>query len=190
MIPPIVSNEIQNSADEIWIEEHDQIDVYGQPFDDKKRLEWWKTNCSIRNAFNKIGNEIKSFKKTRKKISNREVSWTRIAKLSGCDRNTVKHEKRFFWTSKLRSDLLSEIEKFNNGTDGTEDDDSSYLKKIRILEESLLKSREQVAFWYNKYNDLKYENTRHKKIQEEVEKRIKQKNEEIKNLKKELIHKV
>jgi hypothetical protein len=173
-----------------WVEEHDLIEPKGFPYDEKNQFKWWQKNCEIRLAFNSIEKEIKEKKKTRKPISPKLVSWTNIAKLSNCDRNTVKLEKRLIWTSQWKEKLEELIKKYNSELInslplGSEQDEKSKLKE---LEKKLNDSRTEIAIWVSKYNDIKKDLQNNEPIISNQVNTIANKEKEIQRLKDLIMH--
>jgi hypothetical protein len=149
---------LKNSNPEYeWIEKDDHLETTGSPYDIKNQTDWWKQNCRIRAAFRKIELEVKKLQREEQLVSVRLVSWTRIAALSGCDRNTIKHMKRYTWTNRMRERLLQKI------NDLKEDDanvDSDVLQTIQPTDENLKiqleQSRREVASWVDQFKEVEH----------------------------------
>ncbi|PNE08458.1 hypothetical protein [Priestia megaterium] len=152
-IPKEILDKMSSDKSMDWVEEHDLIpNLNKMPYDVVNQLNWWEMNCRIRKAFNTIQKEIKKEMEQKKNISPRLISWVRIAKLAGCDRNTVKHPKRKFWTRKKREELIKEI-KGNQGSKSIQKENSIDVEEI--LKIKLEKSKQETARWLIESQDAK-----------------------------------
>jgi hypothetical protein len=186
-IPIEIYNKIVQDNNLEWIEEHDRIHQTGFPFSESQQLNWWKKNCQIRSAFKEIEKGVEKKKNNNERLGRTIVSWTRISKLSKCDKNTLKHEKRINWVNKKREDILREVEVHNNG-----DKDKVVNKKnsaeflISELERRLEESRNEVAKWFLKNKEAEDEIKYFNKILKQKEGVIKERNEKIKEFRERL----
>ncbi len=164
-IPEVIVKACENKDQIDWVEEHDLLKMTSdRPYDEQNQLDWWRKNVEIRTAFHTIEKEIKGLLKKGQKVTKRIVTWTRVAKLSNCDRNTLRHPKRGEWT-KERFDFL--IELVNNEIDKQEQVNVVDVTESRILEleTNIIKARNETAKWMDKYLLLEKE---HKTIQRVV----------------------
>jgi chromosome segregation ATPase len=145
--------------EDLWIEKDDRLmEEFKNPFDEQNQIDWWKINVSIRTAFQQIEGEIKGLKNKKKKVSKRTLSWTRLAELAGCDRNTLKHPKRMKWTQEKFDFLSNIIENNNHCSDSTnsasQDEKDRLIAKLAEMREKEIKNRNELAKWIRKYQTL------------------------------------
>ncbi|WP_417900119.1 hypothetical protein ABN702_07645 [Bacillus haimaensis] len=165
-----------------WIEEHDRYIGKGQFFDNTNQLDWWKINSQIREAFDKIEQEINRKLKNNKHVSVRIVSWSRIASLANCDRNTIKHKGRYHWTFERRTKLIEKIKnEYKNTSQENEFSEIESLKNEE-LNEKLIKIQSEVAKWVYKYKDAEEEIKQLNKLISYKSATIDERNNQIKEL--------
>ncbi|MBX9996067.1 hypothetical protein [Priestia aryabhattai] len=152
-IPKEILDKMSSDKSMEWVEEHDSIhNLTEMPFDSVNQMNWWEMNCRIRKAFDTIQEEIKKSMQENKKISPRITSWVRIAQLAGCDRNTVKHPKRKFWTLKKREELIERLNR-NEGSDNIQQQKNINIEES--LKVKLEKSKKETARWLIESQDAK-----------------------------------
>lgn len=179
MIPEHIQKEINENSELDWIEGHDILECDNDnPFDQKNQFDWWRKNVDIRKAFKEIEKEIEGLKKKNNKINKRVVSWTKIAKLAKCDRNTLRHPKREKWTQE-RFDFINNL---LNNNDVHSSNKSEQINSTEVLEEKLLKSRNEAAKWMDKFLVLEVENKTLKRALKHKDHEIFTKSRKIKEL--------
>ncbi|MGG1554097.1 hypothetical protein [Paenibacillus ferrarius] len=163
--PEYIKSILDEHSDYEWIEKDDCLDLTGSPYDQKNQIDWWKQNVKIRAAFKRIEHELKKMYKAENKISVRLVSWTRIAKLAACDRNTLRHPKRYHWTNKHRERLLHRITELSDNCLEYEREESKLTSiEAQTLQLQLEKSRNEVARWVYQFKDMEHELKKYKRL--------------------------
>ncbi|MDO1447419.1 hypothetical protein Q0590_14215 [Rhodocytophaga aerolata] len=137
-----------------WIKEHDRLQQldFQNPFDQRNLEDWWLQNYKIRKLFDSIEAEIKASIKKGVTPSIRIVSWVRLAKKLKCDRATLKHSKRYFWTKNRKENIEKIILENKNST--TLNPNESRSDKLKEIKETLSKQRNQTAHWFTKCKAL------------------------------------
>ncbi|MFD4928738.1 hypothetical protein ACFWMS_07400 [Peribacillus butanolivorans] len=187
MIPDIILAEVAelNESSEIdWVEAHDRLIIINKsPFDLQNQVDWWKKNYEIRMAFSSIEKEIKELKRNNSKINKRLLTWTKIAKLANCDRNTLRHHKRINWTQE-RFDFLKDIINNSNVVQKKNNNQELSEEKIKIknLEEKVNKARNETAKWMDSYHLIRKELKIIQNVLKHKENDIFTKNRKIKEL--------
>lgn len=185
-IPQEIVEEVSNDKSMDWIEKHDRLNVsLNNHLALTNQIQWWKVNCRIRKAFVFIDNEIEKRIENKEKISSKVISWTRVAELANCDRNTVKHPNRIPWTEARRKELLDKINLYlgKNVKDFIVSEGESETEKlVEKLNSDLEKSLKETSNWFLKYegatDEIKVLNRLLKRKQETIDIR----NSEIKEL--------
>ncbi|MFE4115793.1 hypothetical protein [Priestia sp. YIM B13448] len=162
LVPKEIYDKISKDKNLEWVEKDDRLYTLDEkPFDEKNQISWWEVNCRIRGAFNFLQKEIERELKANKSLSSRAVSWTRIAELAKCDRNTVKHSKRILWTSQKRETLLKKIKRNqeNSGCENmvVEKEEVNDKSVVEMLKLKLEQSMAETARWVVKYQEAKDE---------------------------------
>jgi len=186
-IPEKVVLAIKEDSDLKWIESQDRL-YYDVAEIDQLKIEnqykFWRTNCSIRAAFYNIELEIKAIDRP----SVRLAGWSEIARKAKCDRNTLLKSERYKWVSEKRTLLLKLIEeKLQTKAEYKLEPVASTIQTITQLENELKLSKEECSKWFVKYERLLNE---HKMIQLAFEREMKRNsilNEEIMQLRKQII---
>lgn len=163
--PDFIKQLLDENSEYEWIEKDDRLEMTGSPYDQKNQTDWWKQNVKIRIAFKRMEHEIKRLHKAEEKISVRLVSWTRIAELAGCDRNTLKHPKRFQWTNRFRERLLQKIGQLTgNGLMNEHEEPELRGDDKLVLLNKLEKSRMEVAKWVYQVKDMEHQLKKYKRL--------------------------